>query len=131
MSRRILLATLFFPMAGCAPDAPPIMASAGRCGLALGEWGAEAPGFQPPNLPVRNRLAVDRTGAFVWNGTRVAADSVRQYLEITTQMSPPPVFKIEAHPAAPCAAVAEAVAIADDVLDCTPRQCRFSWTSGG
>ena len=131
MSRRILLAILFFPVAGCAAEAPPITASAGRCGLGLDGWGAEAPGLRPANLPVRNLLAVDRTGALVWNGTRVTAKAVRQYLEITTTMRPPPVFKIEADRAAPCAAVAEAVAIADGVLGCTPRQCRFSWSGSG
>jgi len=65
----------------------------------------------PPVLPVKNQLVVTASGAVLWNGGQVSLDQLRQYLDITQQMSPIPELHLQPEPTAPYGAVDEVLAI--------------------
>jgi hypothetical protein len=58
-----------------------------------------------------------------WNGAPVNADQVRQYLEVTKQMSPQPIFVLIISPNADCHEVDTYRRMASDILKCAPGRC--------
>ena len=44
----------------------------------------------PPIDPVKNKIVVTRAGDILWNGAAVSPVQLRQYLDITTTMTPVP-----------------------------------------
>ena len=50
---------------------------------------------QPPVDPVKNKIVVDPAGTVFWNGSPVDAVTLRQYLDITTTMTPTPELHIQ------------------------------------
>jgi len=58
-----------------------------------------------------------------WNGTPISADNVREYLAMTAQMSPQPVFLLIVSPLADCHEVDTYRRMATDVLKCGSGRC--------
>ena len=58
-----------------------------------------------------------------WNGTPVNAGQVRQYLEVTKQMSPQPIFVLIISPNADCDEADAYRRMASDILKCGPGRC--------
>jgi biopolymer transport protein ExbD len=65
----------------------------------------------PPIDPVKNKIVVDPSGAILWNGTPVDPVTLRQYLDITTTMTPTPELHLQPHPEARYEVVDEVLAI--------------------
>jgi biopolymer transport protein ExbD len=66
---------------------------------------------QPPIDPVKNKITVDPAGIVFWNGAPVNAVTLRQYLDITTTMTPTPELHLQPHPNARYEVVDEVLAI--------------------
>ena len=67
---------------------------------------------QPPPIdPVKNKIVVEPNGAILWNGTPVNPVQLRQYLDITTTMTPTPELHLQPHPDARYEDVDEVLAI--------------------
>ena len=49
----------------------------------------------PPIDPVKNKVTIDPAGTVYWNGTPVDAVTLRQYLDITTTMTPTPELHLQ------------------------------------
>jgi biopolymer transport protein ExbD len=65
----------------------------------------------PPIDPVKNKIVVEETGTVLWNGAPVDAVTLRQYLDITTTMTPTPELHLQPHPEARYEVVDEVLAI--------------------
>ena len=65
----------------------------------------------PPIDPVKNKITVDPAGTVFWNGAPVNAVTLRQYLDITTTMTPTPELHLQPHPNARYEVVDEVLAI--------------------
>lgn len=65
----------------------------------------------PPIDPVKNKIVIMPDGAVLWNGEPVDAVRLRQYLDITTTMTPTPELHLQPHPQARYEAVDEVLAI--------------------
>jgi biopolymer transport protein ExbD len=65
----------------------------------------------PPIDPVKNKVIVMPNGAVLWNGTPVSLVTLRQYLEITTTMTPAPELHLQPHPEARYEVVDEVLAV--------------------
>ncbi|NJC05672.1 DNA-binding CsgD family transcriptional regulator [Sphingomonas kaistensis] len=72
---------------------------------------------------VRNAVRLDGT-SLTWNGAPITEDQLRQYLDITTQMSPQPVLVFSYSPETKSARVETVRSVIEGVLQCTPRNCR-------
>jgi len=71
-----------------------------------------------------NSLAIDGfQDKPTWNGTPVTPDEVRQYLTVTSQMSPQPVFVLIVGPHADCSEVAVYRRMASNILKCGHGLC--------
>lgn len=72
---------------------------------------------------VRNRVHLDGN-SMTWNGSHITEPQLRQYLDITTHMSPQPVL-VFSHSGPTKTKRIEAIrALIEDVLQCTPSNCR-------
>jgi biopolymer transport protein ExbD len=49
----------------------------------------------PPVDPVKNKIVVTQAGAVLWNGTPVDMVTLRQYLDLTTTMTPTPELHLQ------------------------------------
>ena len=58
-----------------------------------------------------------------WNGGAVTTDEIRQYLGVTTQMSPQPVFVLIVSPNADCDEVDAFRRMVSEVLKCGSHHC--------
>ena len=58
-----------------------------------------------PQGEVSNRVRLDRSGDPLWNGQAVKLEQVREFLEITTTMTPQPLLIVEVDKGAPGSAV--------------------------
>ena len=58
-----------------------------------------------PQGEVSNRVRLDRSGPPLWNGQAVKLEQVREFLEITTTMTPRPLLIVEVEKGAPGSAV--------------------------
>ncbi len=65
----------------------------------------------PPIDPVKNKVVVTAPGQILWNGTPVSPVQLRQYLEITTTMTPVPELHLQPEPNARYELVDEVLAI--------------------
>ena len=65
----------------------------------------------PPIDPVKNKIVIEPTGVVLWNGTPVDPVTLRQYLDITTTMTPTPELHLQPHPDARYEDVDEVLAI--------------------
>jgi biopolymer transport protein ExbD len=65
----------------------------------------------PPIDPIKNKIVVTPQGQILWNGTPVDPVRLRQYLEITTTMTPVPELHLQPDPQARYEVVDEVLAI--------------------
>ncbi|HEY0626611.1 MAG TPA: biopolymer transporter ExbD [Allosphingosinicella sp.] len=65
----------------------------------------------PPIDPVKNKIVVMPNRAILWNGTPVNEVTLRQYLDLTTQMNPEPELHMQPHPEAPYETVDQVLAV--------------------
>ncbi len=65
----------------------------------------------PPIDPVKNKIVVTRTGQVLWNGAPVSLVQLRQYLDITTTMTPVPELHLQPEPDARYELVDEVLAV--------------------
>ena len=54
----------------------------------------------PPIDPVKNKIVIEPSGQVLWNGAPVNDVTLRQYLDITTTMTPTPELHLQPHPEA-------------------------------
>ena len=72
----------------------------------------DQPNQQPPPIdPVKNKIVVTRTGQVLWNGAPVNLVQLRQYLDITTTMTPTPELHLQPEPNARYELVDEVLAV--------------------
>ena len=67
---------------------------------------------RPPIDPVKNKIVIMPNDAVLWNGTPVDLVTLRQYLDITTTMTPTPELHLQPHPNARYETVDEVLAVA-------------------
>jgi biopolymer transport protein ExbD len=65
----------------------------------------------PPVDPVKNKIVIMPSGVVLWNGAPVNATTLRQYLDITTTMTPTPELHLQPDPNARYEVVDEVLAI--------------------
>ena len=65
----------------------------------------------PPIDPVKNKIVIEPSGVVLWNGAPVNEIQLRQYLDITTTMTPTPELHLQPHPEARYEVVDEVLAI--------------------
>ena len=65
----------------------------------------------PPVDPVKNKIVIMPDGVVTWNAAPVDLVTLRQYLELSTQMQPTPELHLQPHPEARYALVDEVLAI--------------------
>jgi biopolymer transport protein ExbD len=65
----------------------------------------------PPVDPVKNKIVVYPDGQVSWNGAAVDLVTLRQYLDLSTQMRPVPELHLQPHPDARYELVDEVLAI--------------------
>ena len=59
-----------------------------------------------------------------WNGSPVTPEQVREYVSVTTQMTPPgPVFLLAVSPHADCTEVEQYRHVVQDILACSAGEC--------
>ncbi len=61
--------------------------------------------------PQRNKIFIDPAGTVLWNGAPVDLLTLRQYLDLTTQINPTPELHLEPHPEARYEIVNEVLAV--------------------
>jgi biopolymer transport protein ExbD len=66
----------------------------------------------PPIDPVKNKIVIMPNDAVLWNGAPVNLVTLRQYLDITTTMTPTPELHLQPHPDARYEQVDEVLAVA-------------------
>ena len=65
----------------------------------------------PPIDPVKNKIVVTRDGQIMWNGNPVNPIQLRQFLDITTTMTPVPELHLQPEPEARYELVDEVLAV--------------------
>jgi biopolymer transport protein ExbD len=65
----------------------------------------------PPVDPVKNKIVISQAGQVTWNGVPVDLTTLRQYLDITTQMDPVPELHLQPEPNARYELVDEVLAV--------------------
>ena len=65
----------------------------------------------PPIDPVKNKIVVMPNGVVTWNSAPVDLVTLRQYLDITTTMTPTPELHLQPHPEARYELVDEVLAV--------------------
>ena len=65
----------------------------------------------PPIDPVKNKIVIEPSGVILWNGAPVDPVTLRQYLDITTTMTPTPELHLQPHPQARYEVVDQVLAI--------------------
>jgi biopolymer transport protein ExbD len=65
----------------------------------------------PPIDPVKNKIVIEPNDAVLWNGAPVDLVTLRQYLDITTTMSPTPELHLQPSPNARYERVDEVLAV--------------------
>jgi len=86
----------------------PIQTHAVKLDLPVDDPNNQTP---PPIDPVKNKVVIEPTGVVLWNGAPVDATTLRQYLDITTTMTPMPELHLQPHPEARYETVDEVLAI--------------------
>jgi biopolymer transport protein ExbD len=65
----------------------------------------------PPIDPVKNKIVIMPDGIVTWNSAAVDLVTLRQYLELSTQMQPTPELHLQPHPDARYELVDEVLAV--------------------
>jgi biopolymer transport protein ExbD len=65
----------------------------------------------PPVDPVKNKIVIMPDGIVTWNSAPVDLVTLRQYLDITTTMTPTPELHLQPHPEARYGLVDEVLAV--------------------
>ena len=65
----------------------------------------------PPVDPVKNKIVIMPNDVVLWNGAPVDLVTLRQYLDITTTMTPTPELHLQPHPDARYEMVDEVLAV--------------------
>ena len=65
----------------------------------------------PPIDPVKNKIVVMPNDSVLWNGSPVDLVTLRQYLDVTTTMTPTPELHLQPHPEARYEVVDEVLAV--------------------
>jgi len=65
----------------------------------------------PPIDPVKNKIVIMPDGIVTWNSAPVDLVTLRQYLELSTQMQPTPELHLQPHPDARYELVDEVLAV--------------------
>jgi biopolymer transport protein ExbD len=65
----------------------------------------------PPIDPVKNKIVITPQGVVLWNGNPVNLTTLRQYLDLTTTMSPVPELHLQPDPQARYELVDEVLAV--------------------
>jgi biopolymer transport protein ExbD len=65
----------------------------------------------PPIDPVKNKIVIEPNGTILWNGAPVDPVTLRQYLDITTTMTPTPELHLQPDPQARYEVVDQVLAI--------------------
>ena len=65
----------------------------------------------PPIDPVKNKIVVTQAGQILWNGAPVNPVQLRQFLDITTTMTPVPELHLQPEPEARYELVDEVLAV--------------------
>jgi biopolymer transport protein ExbD len=65
----------------------------------------------PPIDPVKNKIVIDPAGTVLWNGAPVNELQLRQYLDLTQQMTPVPELHLQPDPRARYEVVDQVLAI--------------------
>ena len=65
----------------------------------------------PPIDPVKNKIVVMPNDSVLWNGSPVDLVTLRQYLDVTTTMTPTPELHLQPHPEARYEMVDEVLAV--------------------
>ena len=66
---------------------------------------------RPPIDPVKNKIVIMPDNSVLWNGAPVDMVTLRQYLDITTTMTPTPELHLQPHPEARYETVDEVLAV--------------------
>jgi hypothetical protein len=72
---------------------------------------------------VRNVISLDGN-SLIWNGAPISEANLRQFLAVTTQMSPQPTLVLSYSAQTKSARIAAIRSLIEDVLQCTPSNCR-------
>lgn len=89
------------------------------CENVLSDSEAARRNVQPGDSTV-NRLDVEANGGFSWNDAAVDAARLRQYLELVSQMTPPPTLIVAFEPAVMPSARREVADLLRSSLQCRP-----------
>ncbi len=65
----------------------------------------------PPIDPVKNKIVIEPNGTILWNGQPVNDVQLRQYLDLTQEITPVPELHLQPHPEARYDVVDEVLAI--------------------
>ena len=65
----------------------------------------------PPIDPVKNKIVITAAGGVLWNGAPVDLTTLRQYLDLTTTMTPTPELHLQPEPNARYELVDEVLAV--------------------
>jgi biopolymer transport protein ExbD len=65
----------------------------------------------PPVDPVKNKIVITRANQILWNGVPVDLVTLRQYLDLTTTMTPTPELHLQPEPSARYGLVDEVLAV--------------------
>src|SRR5690242_547669 len=112
LMRRAFQTAFFATALSCVAAAQ----AAPTCGPRLPGWD----GSRVDNAQYVNTLVLYDRGDHspTWNGAPVNSGDVRQYLEVTKQMSPQPIFVLIISPNADCREVDTYRRMASDILKC-------------
>ena len=80
-----------------------------------------------PADPLANTAGLGADGQYDWNGEPVPFDTLRQYLEVTTTMSPVPPLTLRVAPEDNCNRVREVVNMIEEVVDCSGGTCALEY----
>jgi biopolymer transport protein ExbD len=75
----------------------PIQTHAVKIDLPVDDPNNQTP---PPVNPIRNKIVIEPNGTVMWNGAPVNDVMLRQYLDITTTMTPVPELHMQPNPEA-------------------------------
>lgn len=85
-------------------------------------WGQSA-AVSALGSEVRKVVRLDGN-SLTWNGSPITETQLRQYLDITTQMSPQPVLVLSYSAQTQSTRIEAIRSVIEEILQCTPANCR-------
>ncbi len=86
----------------------PVQTHAVKLDLPVNDQNQNTP---PPVDPVKNKVTIDPAGTIFWNGSPVDLVTLRQYLDLTKNMSPEPELHLQPDPQARYVIVDQVLAV--------------------